>query len=109
MKVVINNCYGSFGLSNKALELYSVYKYGKNLVEYKRNYDSIVIDDNTVLTAYDIERDDPVLVKVVEELGKEAGEISVSNLQVKEIPDGSEWEIEEYNGKERLRKPAYYY
>jgi len=107
MKVVINTCYGGFGLSKKALEMYSVLKYGENLVEEDKGFYSIKNGADEI-TEYNIERDDPFLVKVVEELGKEANS-DFSKLRVKEIPDGSEWEIEEQNGNERLRKPVTYY
>jgi hypothetical protein len=45
------------------------------------------------------DRDDPLLVQVVEELGSDAsGRFSV--LKIIEIPDGIEWKIEEYDGAE---------
>jgi hypothetical protein len=47
----------------------------------------------------DIERNDPILIQVVGELGKDAnGECA--DLQIVEIPDGVKWTIEEYDGKE---------
>lgn len=56
-----------------------------------------------VLRVFDIPRDDPTLVQVIEELGSEessAGwdvnescKIPYAHLQVIEIPDGIEWEI----------------
>jgi hypothetical protein len=51
------------------------------------------------LTERDIERNDPVLVQVVEELG-DAASGKYSHLTVVEIPDDVKWEIEEYDGKE---------
>lgn len=107
MKVVINTCFGGFGLSKKALERYSVLKYGENFVNYEGGLYYIKHADGGT---YDIEiaRDDPLLVQVVEQLGERAwGEYS--KLTVKEIPDGSDWEIAEYGGRERLRKPCTYY
>jgi hypothetical protein len=47
----------------------------------------------------DIERHDPDLIAVVEELG-EAADGSCSKLKVVEVPDGVEYEIEEYDGNE---------
>lgn len=81
MKIVINKCYGGFGLSKKGLDLYN--KLSKNEVKYD-NY---------------IERDDKYLVQVVEKLGEGANNI-LSELSVVEIPDGVSWEIEEYDGIE---------
>jgi len=47
----------------------------------------------------DLDRDDPVLVQVVQELGEEAN-TRYSNLKVVEIPADVEWQIEEYDGLE---------
>lgn len=47
------------------------------------------------------DRADPDLVAVVEELGEEAaGEHA--ELKIVEIPDGVEWEIDEYDGREHI-------
>jgi len=46
-------------------------------------------------------RDDSNLIKVVEELGNKANG-RCAELQIVEIPDGIEWEIEEYAGLERV-------
>jgi len=45
------------------------------------------------------ERDDPYLIKAVETL-KEKANGAHAELTVVEIPDGTEWEIEEYDGHE---------
>lgn len=47
----------------------------------------------------DIPRNDPALVQVVKEMGKNAN-TRFSNLKVVKIPDGVEWEIKEYDGLE---------
>lgn len=47
----------------------------------------------------EIARDDPVLIQVVEELGKGADN-RYSELKIVEIPDDVEWQIEEYDGLE---------
>jgi hypothetical protein len=47
----------------------------------------------------DLERNDPILVQVVEELGDRAGG-RCAELAITEIPDGVDFEIEEYDGKE---------
>lgn len=46
-----------------------------------------------------IERNDTCLIKVVEKLKKKANGNS-AELKVVEIPDGIEWEIEQYDGRE---------
>lgn len=82
MKVVINTCYGGFRLSDRAKQLYSE---RKGITE--QLYD------------WDIERDDPILIQVIEEMGDAAGG-SFSQLKIVEIPDGIQWGIEEYDGSE---------
>lgn len=82
-KIVINTCFGGFGLSSKAL-LSIATKKGVPLEDFEY---------------YDLPRDDPDLVAVVEELGSSAN-WSVSNLKIVEIPDGLQWGIEEYDGIE---------
>lgn len=120
MKVVINKCYGGFGLSNQAMMRYAeligqtlyhdreiicdhYYKIPVN--EYKRlykeaqktrNYSAI---NDMYFSERQIARDDPLLVQVVEELGQKAWGAH-AELKVVEIPDGIEWEIDEYDGKE---------
>lgn len=47
------------------------------------------------------ERDDPLLVAAVEALGPSANG-KHSSLRIVEIPDGIEWEINEYDGNEHI-------
>lgn len=78
MKVVINTCYGGFNLSDKAMDILGIYP-------------------------WDIERNDPNLVKVVESLGEEANG-QFSRLKVVEIPDDIEWFIDDYDGVETIHE-----
>lgn len=80
-KVVINACFGGFGLSDKGRARLEA------LSGHRRPYD------------LEIKRDDPHLVQVVEEMGTEAGH-GLSELRVVEIPEGVEWQVEEYDGTE---------
>ena len=142
MKLVINRCFGGFGLSNEGIMHYAHLK-GLQLNRYfdastKRIYDEHGEDyhkgcshyttkpipglSDDVLpehgenysnkpehdflnehywSEYEIERDDPVLVKTVEELGERAFG-NHSRLEVVEIPDDVEWEISEYDGSEHV-------
>ena len=81
--VVINDCYGGFGLSPRAFNDY------KNLAG---------ITDPS-FSERDIPRDDPYLVKIVKELGMGANS-SHSNLKLVEIPGDVKWHIGEYDGAE---------
>ena len=87
MKVVINRCYGGFGLSEEALEVYNNAS-GKD-----------------VKHAHDIERDCPFLVAVVNMMGEEVN-TRFSNLKVVDIPDGTKWYIGEYDGIEWVAEGA---
>jgi hypothetical protein len=111
-KVVINKCYGGFGLSEKAVMLYAEYagfplqKEGFTdllTLYYKTDADITTLSDeerNTVhFSARDIDRDDPILVRVVEELGSDAGD-RFAELKIVEIPEDVKWTIEEYDGME---------
>jgi hypothetical protein len=87
MKVVINDCYGGFGLSNKALDMLGLIS------------DSI----------FDRDRANPKLVEVVEKLGEEANGFCAS-LRVIEIPDDvKEWYIDDYDGVETIHEKHRYW
>lgn len=76
IRIVTNRCFGGFGLSEKATAMLPE---GVN--------------------EYNVKRDDPRLVAIVEELGAEANGMC-AELSITEIPDGVEWQIEEYDGQE---------
>jgi hypothetical protein len=48
------------------------------------------------------DRTNPILVQVVEELGKEASG-DCAKLEIEEIPDGANYVIEEYDGNESVK------
>jgi len=102
-KIVINNHYGGFGLSDDAMVLYAKLK-DLVLVANKDQYGFThyyvdEVDDNKYLSDRDIARDDVALVQVVEQLG-DAASGRYADLKVVEIPDGVEWQISEYDGNE---------
>ncbi|TYC49632.1 hypothetical protein ESZ50_05670 [Weissella muntiaci] len=82
MKVVINDCFGGFGLSKLALKYLGL--------------ENEILPFNS-----DKERTDPKLVECVENLGAKAN-ISYAELIIVEIPDGSHFVISEYDGLETL-------
>lgn len=49
------------------------------------------------------QRSDPILVAVVEEMGERA-DGACAKLRVVEIPDGIDWEIDEYDGNESIEE-----
>jgi len=60
-------------------------------------------DDKNFFNDYTIDRTDPILVQVVEELKEEAND-SCSKLKVIDIPDNIEYEIDEYDGLETIHE-----
>ena len=85
MKVVINRCFGGFGLSDEAMQLYAA----KKGIKLEGFYD------------WEISRNDPVLVEVVEHLGEAANDWA-ADLKVVEIPEGVDWYVEDYDGVEHI-------
>ena len=61
------------------------------------------LDDSALWSDGDIERTDPILIKVIEELGLEVN-TSVSKIEIIEIPDDIEWGIDEYDGLETVEE-----
>jgi len=84
--VVINRCYGGFGLSDAAI------------AEYRKLAN---VPDNEEFHYYDLNRDDPHLVQVVKTLG-EAANGRHAELKIVEVPDDVAWKIEEFDGMERV-------
>jgi hypothetical protein len=88
MKVVINTDYGGFCLSDHAKKLY-------------RKYAHQGAPDCVIGRCFRQPEDRccPHLVRVVEELGRNAGE-EYARLKVVEVPDDVQWIIQEYDGSE---------
>jgi hypothetical protein len=84
MKIVINKCYGGYGLSEKA-------------------YAALGLKWDDYGFAYEDDRANPKLVEVVEKLG-DAASGYCSRLEIVEIPDDVVWEIDEYDGMEMIRE-----
>ena len=82
MKVVINKCYGGFGLSDEAEKMFQQRK-GTQKPIYSSG----------------IERNDPDLIAIVETLGIKADN-DFSKLKIIEIPDDVDFCVEEYDGIE---------
>lgn len=55
----------------------------------------------------DIERDDPLLVQVVEEMG-DAANGRCAKLAIEDVPADSLWRIDEYDGNERVMTQTSY-
>jgi hypothetical protein len=80
VKVVINKCYGGFRLSQEANDLYES-RAGK------------------ALCLWTTDRHDPILVGVVEELGRQANACH-SDLRIVEVVSADKYHIDECDGWE---------
>jgi hypothetical protein len=101
-KVVYNACYGGFSLSDEAVEMYLNLK-GLKYTKIKEEWgsSSYDVEENKVFYDRRIERDDPVLVQVVEKLGDKAnGECA--KLLIEDLPKGTLYRITEYDGYESI-------
>lgn len=79
MKIVINTCWGGFGLSDEAA-----------IILKKDKWDPI-------------DRTDADLIALIEERGSEFVSGYCANLEIFEIPDeATDWQIDEYDGNEGL-------
>jgi len=86
-KIVINRCYGGFGLSNLATQRYKELAW---------------IPEEELFWTYDIPRDSPILLQVIAELGVEKASGPHAELKVVEIPEGVKWHIADYDGMEHV-------
>lgn len=137
MKVVINKCFGGFGLSHAATMRYAelagftLYPWVDHITsnvygdratvenpEIMKHYSRVPLDDlprdehgdpklpdGAYFSDSDIERHDPILVRVVEEMGaghRTGASDRYANLKVVEIPDGTDYQIDEYDGREHI-------
>ena len=88
MKIVLNRCYGGFGLSDKAKELLeSLVGSEVSLTDIRYNKECRTSRD---------------LIKVVETMGSDANS-AFSNLKIIRIPNNTtDWDIVEYDGLEDI-------
>jgi hypothetical protein len=96
MKVVINRCFGGFGISKKAVEWLA--EHGSQ--EAKQNTFEGLFNSYYV---YDDDRSNPLLVECVETLGEESfGDLS--ELKIVEVPDNLDFVIDNYDGMESIHE-----
>ena len=69
MKLVINRCYGGFGLSDLAIEKYAELK---GLILSKTEYGFLHTGTEKFFHIHDIKRNDPALIQIIEELKEKA-------------------------------------
>ena len=88
-KIVINKCFGGFALSDARMALYATLK----------GVTARPDDDDFPIQVWDIARDDPDLVSVVQQIPEDEGD---TDLRVIEIPDDVDWQIDDWDGMEHI-------
>lgn len=111
-KIVINKCFGGFCVSAEAVKL------GRERLQRWAMHPNCLLDgeryedgsgtffasgENECSGYWDIERDDPDFVSIVEDLGEKASG-RFADLKVVEIPKHIDWEIEDYDGIESVHE-----
>lgn len=86
-RIVINRCYGGFSLSSEA---------------EKRYRELAWIPEDELFWTYDIPRNSPILLQVIDELGEQRASGRFADLRVIEIPDGVKWHIADFDGMEHI-------
>lgn len=90
-KIAYNTCYGGFSLSAKACARYE-------------DITGISVISNS---GRDLKRNDPALIRVIEELGAEANG-NFADIALAELPTGTKYRINEYDGTESVMTPNDY-
>lgn len=113
-KIVINKCFGGFGLSAEAFRRWCELSGAQYISERDENlFEKYGIErfftfgtpdgGETEITDLDIHREDENLIKVVEEMGEESwGECA--ELKIIEIPMDVEYDIHDYDGLESIHE-----
>jgi hypothetical protein len=115
VKVVVNRCFGGFGVSLQAARRMAALGHRQAAAEVAE-YDGKVSNPSQRtpseakwgVTWYGSgicrdrdERTDPILVRVVEEMGEAASD-ELARLEVAEVPADARWYIHEYDGSESV-------
>jgi len=106
MQIVINKCFGGFGLSRKAL--HRLRELGCEAAIAETDIGETYPHTNNVRKKFlgesfliEISRYDELLIQVINEMGDEANG-DCAELRIVEIPNGIAWEIDDYDGMERI-------
>lgn len=109
MKIVINKKHGGFHLSKEAILLYGEKK-GLNIIAEEdkvikglNHYFLNEEKEESSFAEWEIERNDPVLIEVVEQLGDLANS-RYAKLKIVEVPDDVKWYIHDYYGVEEVHE-----
>ena len=104
-KIVISRCFGGFGLSVDARREYLTRagkKWSERPGEFALLGPTFTVDGEDYWSERDLSRSDPVLVALVEERGSDWASGDHARLEVVELPAGTLYRIDEYDGNESV-------
>jgi len=102
MEIVINRCYGGFGLSLAATQRAA--ELGSEIAkEDLKVFNETGKESDFYGYGFSDHRSDPILIKVVREL-KSAANGKFSSLSIVDVPDGIDYYIDEYDGIESIHE-----
>ena len=109
-RIAINDCWGGFGLSQKAYERLIELGFPVCSIDLdaEEPEPTIYEDDRPGRDRYwrmwdDNERTHPLLLQVINELGDEASG-GLAKVRIVTVPDDVEWEIDDYDGMESVHE-----
>jgi len=96
MKILLNKCFGGFGLTKAVFKELGIDWDGHGFME---NEDMGIESNDYMAYRYD-ER----LIAAVEKVGLKESTASLAELRIVEIPDGIDFEFDEYDGIESVHE-----
>ena len=96
MKVLVNKDYGGFSVSKEVYDYLNIPWDGHG---YLRNKDFGIESENDYFYRTDLK-----LIGAVENIGIKKANGYLSKLRIVEIPDGIDWEIDDYDGWETIHE-----
>jgi len=96
MKVIINRCFGGFGVTE---EVYNELGIKWDGYGFLNNESLNIVSDN-----YHQYRQDKRLIDAVEKIGVSLSSSSMAQLEIVEIPDDMDFYIHEYDGTESIHE-----
>lgn len=100
VKIVYNDCYGGFDLSTEGKIYYAKLLGYTDVKVVKKIFDQVYVNGEYFST-YKIPRTDPALIQTIEDLGSKA-DGPAARLRIREVPAGSRYRIEDYDGLETV-------
>jgi hypothetical protein len=101
-KILINTCYGGFGVSDEAIELWFSKKGLPMRVETTEyGYKTYYHGDDMICC---INRKDPTLIEIFEEIGSERTSGDYAKLVLVELPEFCQYRMGEYDGTEWIEE-----